>query len=183
MGTRTSSHIIPYLPERPHERWTSKGQSCSIVTRRAGVAQLVRALACQARGRGFKSRHSRQISWRDWILGNMQEVSSISISELSELAQRMYGELVKGVVDINKQRLVIDAEMHSDEEAFLLESGSKQQDLWGINLYPADYGTEDFIEFDSMINIRPSKNNRSRSVEDSGTCELISSIVDSIVHE
>jgi len=113
----------------------------------------------------------------------MQEVSSISVSELSELAQRMYGELVKGVVDIDKRRFVIDAEMHSDEEAFLLETGSKQQDVWGINLYPADYGTEDFIEFDSMINIRPSQNNRSRSVEDGKTRELISSIVESIIHE
>lgn len=93
-------------------------------------------------------------------------VKTITIVELEQMAQRMYGELVKGVVDTNKNLLVLDAEMHADEEALLLEQGSHQDDLWGINLYPAKFGTDDFVEFDSMINIRPSQHNRSRSVED-----------------
>ena len=62
--------------------------------------------------------------------------------------------------------VVVDAEMHADQEAFLLESGSAQPDLWGINLYPDRYGEDDFIEYDSMINVRPSQGNRSRYVED-----------------
>jgi len=40
------------------------------------------------------------------------------------------------VLDIHKKIMVVDAELHSDEEAYLLAHGSKQQDLWGINLYP-----------------------------------------------
>lgn len=79
---------------------------------------------------------------------------------------KMYGNLVKGVVDIKKGLLVLDAEMHADEEQFLLENGSSQADLWGINLYSDKFGTDGFIEFDSMINIRPSQQNRSRDVED-----------------
>jgi hypothetical protein len=90
----------------------------------------------------------------------------IAIAELSEMAEKMYGNLVKGVVDIEKNILIVDAEMHADEEQFLLENDSKQQALWGINLYPEKFGTEDFIEFDSMINIRPRQQNMSRSVED-----------------
>jgi hypothetical protein len=89
----------------------------------------------------------------------------ISVAEVSEMAEKMYGNLVKGVVDLKRNVLVIDAEMHADEEQFLLEDGSKQQDLWGINLYPANFGTDEFVEFDSMINIRPRQQNMSRGVE------------------
>jgi len=113
----------------------------------------------------------------------MQEVTSISIAELTEYAQRMYGELVKAVVDIEQNRMVIDAEMHADQESFLLETGSRQSDLWGINLYPEDFGNEDFVEFDSMINIRPGQGNRSRSVEDPAIQKTILGIVEGIVHE
>ena len=70
------------------------------------------------------------------------------------------------MVDLQKQSLVVDAEMHADIEAFLLENGSSQQDLWGINLYPEKFGTDNFVEFDLMINIRPSQKNMSRYVED-----------------
>ena len=61
-------------------------------------------------------------------------------------------------------------------EALLLENGSKQKDLWGINLYP-DLEAKDFLEYDSMINIRPSQNNRSRGVDDAKIREKIAEIV------
>ena len=96
----------------------------------------------------------------------MKQVDFITIFELSKMAQKMYGGIVKGVVDIKKKILVLDAEMHSDEEQFLLETGSKQENLWGINLHPAKFGSDDFIEFDSMINIRPRQNNMSRGIDD-----------------
>ncbi|HVC36331.1 MAG TPA: DUF5674 family protein [Candidatus Dormibacteraeota bacterium] len=95
----------------------------------------------------------------------MKRVDKISVSELSEMADKMYGNLVKAVVDLDKKILVVDAEMHVDEEQFLMEKGSKQESLWGINLYPKHINTNQFIEFDSMINIRPRQNNMSRSVE------------------
>lgn len=76
-----------------------------------------------------------------------------------------YGELVKAVVDICRSIMAIGGELHADEEKRLIEDGSRQEDLWGINLYPDECG-EDWIEFDSMINIRPAQRNKSRSVED-----------------
>jgi hypothetical protein len=85
----------------------------------------------------------------------------IRLKELSEMAEAMFGDLVKAVVDIEQHTMVVDAELHSDEEAFLIEQGSNQNDLWGINLYPA-LPEGDFVEFDSMINLRPSLGNRSR---------------------
>ena len=107
----------------------------------------------------------------------MQLVDRISVSELLAMSEKMSEPLVKGVVDINDQLLVVDAEMHVDQEQFLLERGSKQSDLWGINLWPGQYGTDGFIEFDSMINIRPWQNNRSRSVDNQTLRERIKAIV------
>ncbi len=107
----------------------------------------------------------------------MKIIEKVTIAELSVMAENMFEPLVKGVVDVSKRILVLDAGLHSDEELFLLERGSKQSDLWGINLWPESYGTEEFIEFDSMINIRPSQNNRSRGVEDAGIRQKIYEIV------
>ena len=90
---------------------------------------------------------------------------NISISELKQMATRGFGDLVKAVVDIEKEIIAVDAELHADEESLLLKNGSKNKNLWGINLYP-DIEDNDWIEFDSMINLRPTQNNRSRDVED-----------------
>lgn len=113
----------------------------------------------------------------------MKVITDISLAELHEMAQKMYGTLVKADVDVAKGIVVIDMEMHADGEAYLLESGSQQNDLWGINLYPDKFGTTEFIEFDSMINIRPRQNNPSRDVLNEDIRERIRHIVDEVVHE
>lgn len=113
----------------------------------------------------------------------MKQVDSIALAELEEMSQNMYDELVKAVVDVERRLIVVDAGLHADEEQYLLEQGSVQEDLWGINLYPDSFGEEDFIEFDSMINIRPAQGNRSRSVEDESIQEAIRDIVAEVVHE
>lgn len=88
----------------------------------------------------------------------------ISSDELREMAHKMFGNFVKAVVDIERGIMAVDADLHADQEAFLLENGSQQKNLWGINFYPELTG-EDFVEFDSMINVRPSQGNRTRGVE------------------
>jgi hypothetical protein len=113
----------------------------------------------------------------------MKQVDSITTVELADMAKQMYGDLVKAVIDIEKNLLVVDAEMHADEEEFLLKNGSKQEDLWGINFYPAKFGTGEFIEFDSMINIRPRQHNRSRNVEDKDIQKRIKELVAKIVSQ
>lgn len=106
----------------------------------------------------------------------------ISISELKDMASKMFGNLVKAVVDVKKNILVVDSELHSDEEAYLLSQGSIQENLWGINIYP-DLEKEERIEFDSMINLRPSHNNNSRGVEDEKIQEKILEIVNSKISD
>jgi hypothetical protein len=73
--------------------------------------------------------------------------------------------MVKACVDIGRDVMAVGGELHSDEEAILLDDGSKQADVWGINLYP-DEPPSTWIEFDSMINVRPAQGNRSRAVDD-----------------
>ncbi len=89
--------------------------------------------------------------------------------------------MVKAVVDVEKKSMIIDADLHADEEAELLASGSFQKNLWGINLYPDLYGSDDFIEFDSMINLRPSQDNNSRGVDDLSVQKKIRTIVSSFI--
>lgn len=106
--------------------------------------------------------------------------TSITLGELRTMAETRFGDLVKAVVDVRRGLMAVDADLHSDEEALLLENGSAQSDLWGINLYPSLPHPE-WIEFDSMINIRPSQGNRSRSVDDSETQGQIIAIIDRLV--
>ncbi len=105
---------------------------------------------------------------------------SISKAELKKMASEQYGTLVKAVVDVEKGIMALGGELHADDEAVLIEKeGSNREHTWGINLYPDEVG--DWIEFDSMVNIKPALGNRSRDVEDSETREKIKGIVNKLV--
>jgi hypothetical protein len=107
-------------------------------------------------------------------------ISKISLRILKKMAESMFENFVKAVVDVEKGIMVVDAQVHADMEAFLLDEGSDQNNLWGINLYPDQFG-DHWIEFDSMINLRPSRGNRSRGIEDSKIRKKIVELVESLV--
>ncbi len=109
--------------------------------------------------------------------------SPFTIQQLSQEAGKTFGDMVKAVVDIEQEIMAINGELHADEEAVLMEQGAKQSNLWGINLYPELYGQEDWLEFDSMINLRPSGGNKSRGVEDPEIRKRIREIVNNLVSE
>lgn len=100
----------------------------------------------------------------------------VSREELAAIAETQFGDFVKAVVDVEQGIMAIGGELHADEEAVLMDQGSQQAHLWGINLYP-EKAPEDWIEFDSMINVRPSRQNRSRDVEDAVLRERMRSLV------
>ena len=106
----------------------------------------------------------------------------ISRAELASLAQNTFGDMIKCVADVKQGLLAIDAELHADLERLLLENGSANEDLWGFNLYPDDY-SEDFIEYDSLINLRVWQNNPSRDVFDPDIREAIKQIVKKFIVE
>ncbi len=96
------------------------------------------------------------------------------------MSQKMFGNLVKAAVDIEKEIMAIDGELHADEETLLIENGSKRENIWGVNLYP-DLEEGKWIEFDSMINLKPGFGNRTRGVENQETGEKIIRIVNKLV--
>ena len=102
--------------------------------------------------------------------------NSIKRAELAALAENTFGDMIKCVADIKLGLLALDAELHADLERLLIENGSAAEDLWGFNLYPEEEG-EDFIEYDSLINIRSWQNNPSRDVQDPDIREAIMQIV------
>ena len=105
---------------------------------------------------------------------------SITLAEVRELADQGFGDMVKAAVDIARAVMAIGGELHSDEEALLLADGSRQADVWGINIYPNESG-DAWIEFDSMINVRPAQGNRSRRVDDLETQSSIRRVVGGLV--
>jgi hypothetical protein len=108
----------------------------------------------------------------------MQTVTdTISVAMLAQMAEEQFQNLVKAVVDLAQDIMVVGPVMHADAEAVLIANGSAQADLWGINLHPDRYGTSEFIEYDSVINIRSRQGNRSRSVDDPATRAAIASLV------
>ncbi len=109
-----------------------------------------------------------------------QQVQKADLLDL-ELKSR-YGSLVKAVVDIERAIMIAGMTMHSDGEEILLENGSKQADLWGINLYLQESGDE-WIEYDSVINLRPSQGNDSRGVDDPAIRQKIREIVHQLVKQ
>ncbi len=106
--------------------------------------------------------------------------TSVTRDVIQRVAKQTFGDFAKAVVDLGRNVMAIGGELHADCEEVLLADGSDQKNLWGINLYPAQEG-DDWLQFDSMINIRPSQGNRSRNVEDAATQEKIRSVVTGLV--
>ncbi|MCH7551846.1 hypothetical protein IIB49_00385 [Patescibacteria group bacterium] len=109
--------------------------------------------------------------------------SSITKQELKQIAKETFGDLVKAVVDLEQGIMALGGELHADEEVVLMEQeGSKRENTWGINLLPEE--SEDaFIQFDSMINLKPAFGNSSRTVESEEIQEKIKALVRKLIKE
>ncbi len=106
--------------------------------------------------------------------------SKILLSDVISQYLTSFPEMVKVDVDIERKIIAIDAELHADLEVLLLEQGSKQENIWGINLYPFKK-KEDFVEYTSLINIRPSQNNFSMEVQSPEIQKKIDVIVEELI--
>ncbi len=107
---------------------------------------------------------------------------TIGKATLQDMASRQFGDMVKAVVDVEAGIMAIGGELHADEEAMLLDEGSRQSNLWGINLYPGK-PSQEWIEFDAMINVRPSGGNRSRYIESVEIRVAVTRIVQRLVED
>jgi hypothetical protein len=130
----------------------------------------------QPRGLPLHNRKNTKLKWDQMHIIQ----SEISRKEIAEKYLTYFDTMTKAVVDIEKEVMAVDADLHSDLESALLETGSIQENLWGINLYPLK-NKEDFIEYTSLINIRPHQNNTSMEIEDPCIREKVKSTVDKLV--
>ncbi|MEK7185232.1 MAG: DUF5674 family protein [Patescibacteria group bacterium] len=107
----------------------------------------------------------------------------ITVAELRRIAAEGFGDMIKAVVDIENGTVAIGGELHVDIETTLMEKDNRasHNNIWGINIYPDKFDEEDFIEFDSMINLKPALGNRTRGVGDAAIKEKIREIVGKIV--
>ena len=101
-------------------------------------------------------------------------------TELEKIAKDQFGDWVKAVVDVDRHVMAIGGDLHADEEAVLLQNGSQRKNVWGINLW-LDKNPDEWIEFNSMINVRPSQQNQSRGVENEFVREEIKKVVGELI--
>ncbi len=100
----------------------------------------------------------------------------ITRAEAMEIAKEIYGNMVKGAVDVEREILALGGEYHMDANTALLESGSRQENVWGFNIH-LERPREDWIAFTSLINIRPAQGNRQMKIEDTTLCVKIADII------
>jgi len=106
--------------------------------------------------------------------------NKINNKELKLFLNKPFVDMIKFVVDIEKEVIAIGGEMHADAESILLNNNSEQKNLWGGNIYPGAK-IDHKIEYSSLINIRPSQNNRSMQVEDDKLKLKIKNIVNKLI--
>ena len=106
---------------------------------------------------------------------------SVPKEEILKEHNHFFKNMIKAVVDLKRQVIALDGELHADLEALLIEKGSRQEDLWGINLY-LEKPLKERIEYTALINIRPSQDNPSMEVENAKTRKKIEKIAKKLIN-
>lgn len=106
----------------------------------------------------------------------------IERADLDRLLRLFFGDMVKYVVDLERRVAAVGGELHADAEQLLLESGSRQTDLWGANYYPGK-GSDSCIEYTALINIRPAQGNRSMLIQDAEIRDRVREITFALIGE
>ena len=87
------------------------------------------------------------------------------------------GIYIKLAVDVERRILAGGGQLHTDCELVLLDDDSQQHQVWGADWYPLSQT----VGYKSLINIRPSANNRSMAIQDSAMRDDIRQLVQSLL--
>lgn len=104
----------------------------------------------------------------------------ITRAEALEIGKEFYTEMVKGVVDLERGVIALGGEYHMDANEVLIGDGSKQEMVWGFNVYPSIFD-ESWIEYTSLINIRPQVHNRGMEVESPEIREMMRDVITKLI--
>lgn len=102
------------------------------------------------------------------------------IDELHSFLGQPFTDMVKFVIDVDRKIIALGGELHSDAEEILINNGSRQENLWGGNVFPFETPT-DKIEHSSLINIRPAQNNRTILISDKNLTNKIEKILNKLL--
>jgi len=94
-----------------------------------------------------------------------------SREEIDEMV-KTWDVFIKIAVDIERKILAGGGVRHYECEQELLKDGSRQRDIWGVDW---SVFTQEIV-FESIINIRPSQNNRSMIIQSNQIREQVSQI-------
>lgn len=100
--------------------------------------------------------------------------------EILKKYNHFFKNMIKAVVDLEKEIIALDSELHADLEGLLIEAGSRQENLWGINFY-LEKPLKERIEYTALINIRPSQDNPGMEVGNVKTRKKIEKIVNILI--
>ena len=119
------------------------------------------------------------------VLAEIMDISEkkrikVDYEEILKEYNHFFKDMIKSVVDLEREIIALDGELHADLEALLIEKGSKQEDLWGINLY-LEKPLKERIEYTALINIRPSQDNSSMEVEKIQIRKKIGELVNKLI--
>lgn len=104
----------------------------------------------------------------------------VGLDTVAEIAKEFYGEMIKGVADIEREIIALGGEWHRDAREVLLKDGSSKENTWGFRFY-LDRPKESDIEYVSHINIRPTEGNHDIYIEDPGIRERVKDLVDKLI--
>ena len=104
----------------------------------------------------------------------------IILDELKKIAEENFGDMIKGAVDVEKKVVALGGEMHIDANEELIKTGSEQQNIWGFNIH-INRPREDWLEFNSLINIKPAVGNRSMNIENETIRKKIKGIFNELI--
>ena len=100
--------------------------------------------------------------------------------EAKEIAKEFYVDMVKGVVDLEREIIALGGEWHIDANNVLMAEGSQQRDVWGFNFH-FNKEPQDTIEYISLINIRPMEGNYDMVVQDESRRKAMRAIIERLI--
>jgi len=102
------------------------------------------------------------------------------MDEIRLLCRTHFGNFIKFVADLDKNRIAAGGDLHADAEEMLLQNGSKQESLWGANLYP-EKEPENRIEYESFINIRPLDDNLATTIQNAEIRQKVKKLAETLL--
>ncbi len=99
----------------------------------------------------------------------------VSLDFIRQFGKEWYPDFLKGCVDVDLERVSIGGEYHIESCEAMTDTGSSFGNVWGFNIKFTE--EKNILEFESLVNIKPAFNNRSRKLENEETIKKADQII------